>query len=52
MIVARLRDNQGMTVKQARCWVTDEIETRWMGVGTPRIVWAATIQDFGVNSTL
>ncbi len=30
MIVARLRDYQGMTVKQARCWVTDEIETRWM----------------------
>ncbi len=51
MIVARLRDFQGMTVKQARCWVTDEIETRWMGVGTPRIVWAATIHDVGVNST-
>jgi len=51
MIAARLRDDQGMTQVEARCFVTDEIEARWMGPGTPRLVWAATIQDFGINST-
>ena len=49
MIAARLRDNEGMTQRDARSFVADEIETRWLGLGTPRLVWAATVEDFGAK---
>ena len=48
MIAARLRDQGGMTARDARAFVADSIETEWLGPGTPRIVWAATAMDFGV----
>lgn len=50
MIAARLRDNDGMTHRDARAFVADQIEGEWIGPGTPRIVWAATPVDFGVRA--
>lgn len=47
MIAARLRDNHNLTLPEARAFVTDNIETNELGPGTPRIIWAATIEDFG-----
>jgi hypothetical protein len=47
MIAARLRDIENMTVSEARSFVTDRIEQNYLGVGTPRIIWAATAEDFG-----
>ena len=47
-IAARLRDQHDMTLREARAFVTDNIETNEMGPGTPRLIWAATAQDFGV----
>jgi len=48
MIAARLRDNDGMSHRDAKAFVADQIEREWLGAGTPRIVWAATANDFGV----
>lgn len=48
MIAARLRDDNGMSARDARAYVADCIESEWVGPGTPRIVWAATAMDFGV----
>ena len=47
MIAARLRDQESMTIAEARAFVTDRIEQNYLGVGTPRIIWAATAEDFG-----
>lgn len=47
MIAARLRDQEEMTIAEARAFVTDRIEQNYLGIGTPRIVWAATAEDFG-----
>lgn len=47
MIAARLRDNENMTMTEARCFVTDRIEQNYLGPGTPRIIWPATAEDFG-----
>jgi len=47
MIAARLRDQENMTIKEARIFVTDKIEQSDFGVGTPRLIWAATSEDFG-----
>ncbi len=47
MIAARLRDNHNLTLHEARAFVTDNIETNEMGPGTPRLIWAATSEDFG-----
>jgi len=47
MIAARLRDNHNLTLPEARAFVTDNIETNELGPGTPRIIWAATSEDFG-----
>lgn len=47
MIAARLRDQENMNMGEARSFVTDRIEQNYLGVGTPRIVWAATAEDFG-----
>ena len=47
MIAARLRDGEHMSIAEARSFVTDRIEQNPMGPGTPRIVWAATAEDFG-----
>ena len=47
MIAARLRDQESMTIAEARSFVTDRIEQNYLGVGTPRIIWAATAEDFG-----
>lgn len=50
MIAARLRDNDGMSARDARAFVADQIEGEWIGPGTPRIVWAAGAVDFGVHA--
>jgi len=52
MIAARIRDQEAMTQAEALAFVTDRIELNYLGPGTPRIVWAATSEDFGeiVNS--
>ena len=47
MIAARLRDQENMNMGEARSFVTDRIEQNYLGVGTPRIIWAATAEDFG-----
>ena len=47
MIAARLRDQEAMTIAEARSFVADRIEQNYLGVGTPRIIWAATAEDFG-----
>jgi hypothetical protein len=47
MIAARLRDNHNLTICEARAFVTDNIETNELGPGTPRLIWAATSEDFG-----
>jgi hypothetical protein len=49
MIAARLRDDGNMTSADARSFVADQIEGEWIGPGTPRIVWAASAIDFGVQ---
>ena len=48
MIAARLRDDEGMSQGEARSFVTDRMEGQWMGAGSPRYVWAASPEDFGV----
>ena len=50
-IAARLRDHEGMNHRAARNFVADHIETLKLGPGTPRIVWAATVEDFGPRTT-
>jgi hypothetical protein len=47
MIAARLRDEHEMSIGEARTFVTDNIETNELGPGTPRLIWAATSEDFG-----
>jgi hypothetical protein len=50
MIAARLRDQEDMSTGEARAFVTDRIETDLEGCklkGWPRIIWAATSEDFG-----
>jgi hypothetical protein len=47
MIAARLRDQHDMSMHEARAFVTDNIETNELGPGTPRLIWAATAEDFG-----
>lgn len=47
MIAARLRDCEQMTLPEARTFVTDHIEQNYLGPGTPRLIWAATEEDFG-----
>ncbi len=47
MIAARLRDQHDMSIGEARTFVTDNIETNELGPGTPRLIWAATSEDFG-----
>ena len=47
MIAARLRDQHDMSMPEARAFVTDNIETNELGPGTPRLIWAATAEDFG-----
>jgi hypothetical protein len=47
MIAARLRDEEKMTLPEARAFVTDRIEQNWLGPGTARVIWAATSEDFG-----
>ena len=49
MIAARLRDREGLSNREARVFVADRLETNWMGVGSPRFVWAATVEDFGAK---
>ena len=49
MIAARLRDDEHMTLPEARAFVTDNIEQNDMGPGTARIIWAATAEDFGTT---
>lgn len=49
MIAARLRDQEGMTHREARVFVADRMEGNWMGAGSPRFVWAATVEDFGAK---
>lgn len=46
MIAARLRDEEGMSIADARSFVTDQLESSWYGPGTYGIVWAATEEDF------
>lgn len=46
MIAARLRDEEGMTIAEARSFVTDQMETSWFGNGTYGIIWAAGEDDF------
>lgn len=50
MIAARLRDQHDMSIADARSFVTDNIEHNDLGPGSPRIVWAATAEDFGEPS--
>lgn len=50
-IAARLRDHEGMSHRAARNFVADHIENIRRGPGTPIIVWAATIEDFGPRAT-
>ena len=47
MIAARLRDQEDMNIRDARVFVTDKIEQSDWGPGTPRLIWAATSEDFG-----
>jgi hypothetical protein len=47
MIAARLRDDENMSMPDARAFVTDNIEQNFLGPGTARVVWAATSEDFG-----
>lgn len=49
MIAARLRDFYGMSQRDARSFVADEIEGKNLGPGTPRFTWAASPEDFGVQ---
>jgi hypothetical protein len=49
MIAARLRDREGMTNREARVFVADRLESNWLGAGSPRFVWAATVEDFGAK---
>ena len=54
MIAARLRDQEAMSMAEARAFVTDRIETDIEGcklIGWPRIIWAATSEDFGKEVT-
>jgi hypothetical protein len=51
MIAARMRDEDGLKHRAARNFVADHIETLDLGPGTPRIVWAATVTDFGPQAT-
>jgi len=46
MIAARLRDEEGMSIAEARSFVTDQLEASWYGSGTYGIIWAATEEDF------
>jgi len=46
MIAARLRDEEGMSIAEARSFVTDQLEASWYGPGTYGIIWAATEEDF------
>lgn len=48
MLAARLRDEHDMSLREARLFVTDNIETNELGPGTPRIIWPATAEDFGI----
>jgi len=49
MIAARLRDYHGMSQRDARSFVADEMEGRQLGPGMPRFTWAASPEDFGVK---
>lgn len=54
MIAARLRDQESMSMAEARAFVTDRIEADIEGcklIGWPRIIWAATSEDFGKEVT-
>lgn len=46
-IAARLRDKENMTLPEARAFVTDMIEQQKAKPGLYRVVWAATVEDFG-----
>lgn len=49
MIAARMRDQKGMSDADSRSFVTDVLEQARLGPATPRVVWAATAFDLGVE---